>query len=99
MSCALQKDLKSKFSVNSIPIKRDDEVKIMRGSFKGREGKVLSVYRRRWCIYIDKIVKDKVNGQQVQIPIDPSNCVITKIKMDKDRKELLERKKLVKKDL
>lgn len=32
-------------------------------------------------------------GSQIQIPIHPSNCVITTLKLDKDRKALLERKK------
>ena len=37
-------------------------------------------------------------GSQVQIPIHPSNCVITSLKLDKDRKALLERKKRTVKD-
>lgn len=32
-------------------------------------------------------------GQTVNVGIDPSKCVITKLKIDKDRKALLERKK------
>jgi large subunit ribosomal protein L26e len=31
-------------------------------------------------------------GTPVPVGISPSNCVITKIKMDKDRKSLLDRK-------
>jgi len=34
-------------------------------------------------------------GQQAQIPIHPSNCVITQLKLDKDRKAILEKKKRV----
>ncbi|KAJ3008760.1 60S ribosomal protein L26, partial [Thoreauomyces humboldtii] len=76
----------------SIPIRQDDEVRIVRGTYAGREGKVVTVYRKKWCIYIEKVTRDKVNGQSVQIPIHPSKVVITSIKMDKDRKNLLERK-------
>ena len=32
-------------------------------------------------------------GQTVNVGIDPSKCQITKLKIDKDRKALLERKK------
>jgi large subunit ribosomal protein L26e len=64
----------------------------MLGGHKGQEGKVQTVYRRRRCIYIEKVVKEKVNGQQAQIPIHPSNCRITALKLDKDRKAILERK-------
>lgn len=93
MSAHLSKDLKDKYSVRAMPIRKGDQVKIMRGTQKGREGKVQTVYRRRRCIYIEKIVKEKTNGQQAQIPIHPSNCSITSLKLDKDRKSILEKKK------
>jgi hypothetical protein len=38
-----------------------------------------------------------VIGSQVQIPLHPSNVVVTMLKLDKDRKTLLERKKRVSK--
>mmetsp|Transcript_55964 Transcript_55964/g.77141 ORF Transcript_55964/g.77141 Transcript_55964/m.77141 type:complete len:137 (-) Transcript_55964:175-585(-) len=93
MSCHLSADLNKKYNTNAIPVRKGDQVKIMRGTYKGREGKVQTVYRRRWCIHIEKIVREKGNGQQHQIPIHPSNCMITTLKLDKDRKALLERKK------
>ena len=93
LSSHLSQDLKKKYEVRAIPVRKGDTVKIVRGTFKGREGKVQNVYRRRWCLYIEKIVKEKTNGQQAQIPIHPSNCLVTALKLDKDRKGLLERKK------
>ena len=57
----------------------------------------MHVYRKRWCLHIEKITKDKANGTQVQIPIHPSKCQIVNLKLDKDRKKLLERKKVVEK--
>jgi large subunit ribosomal protein L26e len=72
--------------------RKDDEVRITRGKFKGREGKVTACYRRRWAIHVDKIVCDKANAQSVPIPLDPSNVVIVKLQLDKDRKALMARK-------
>ncbi|EGF80196.1 hypothetical protein BATDEDRAFT_7066, partial [Batrachochytrium dendrobatidis JAM81] len=92
MSSGLSKELRTKHNVRSIPIRREDEVQIVRGTHKGREGKVTTVYRRKYVIYIEKVTRDKANGNTIPIPIHPSNVVITKIKMDKDRKALLERK-------
>ena len=92
MSSHLSKDLKAKWNVRSIPVRKGDTVKIMRGTYKGRTGKVQSVYRRRWCIYIEKLVKEKVNGQQANLPIHPSNVEITALRIDRDRKTLLARK-------
>lgn len=52
--------------VRSLPIRRDDEVQIMRGKYaKEPVAKVTSVYRRRYCIYVDRIIKEKTNGAQV----------------------------------
>eukprot|EP00747_Dinoflagellata_sp_TGD_P211277 gnl/TRDRNA2_/TRDRNA2_84506_c0_seq2.p2 gnl/TRDRNA2_/TRDRNA2_84506_c0~~gnl/TRDRNA2_/TRDRNA2_84506_c0_seq2.p2 ORF type:complete len:136 (+),score=31.71 gnl/TRDRNA2_/TRDRNA2_84506_c0_seq2:103-510(+) len=92
MSAPLSKDLRTKYSVRSLPIRRDDEVMVVRGHFHDREGKVTQVYRKKWCIHIERISRDKANGQTVPIGIHPSKVMITKIKLDKDRKALLERK-------
>merc|ERR1712216_785848 len=86
------KDLRTKHNVRAVPIRREDEVLIVRGSFKDREGKVIQCHRRKYVIHIERVTRDKANGQPVPIPIHPSNVVITKLHMDKDRKNLLERK-------
>ncbi|KAJ3173917.1 60S ribosomal protein L26A [Irineochytrium annulatum] len=92
MSASLSKELREKYHVRSLPVRKDDEVTIMRGTQKNRTGKVVQVYRRKWVIHIEKIVKDKVNGASVPLGIDPSKVQITSLKMDKDRLALLERK-------
>jgi large subunit ribosomal protein L26e len=76
----------------SLPIRKDDTVTIVRGTYKGREGKVTQVYRKRFLIYIERVHREKGNGATVPVGIHPSNVVINVIKMDKDRKALLERK-------
>jgi len=63
----------------------------VRGSNKGREGKVTSVYRLKYLIHIERVSREKSNGQSVPIGIDPSKVVITKLKVDKDREKILER--------
>ena len=92
MSAHLSVDLRDKHGVRAVPIRKSDEVQVMRGEFKGQSGKVLTVYRKKWCIHIEKMTKEKINGQVVPAPIHPSNCMIVKLKIDKDRKSLLERK-------
>nr|CAD1839355.1 unnamed protein product [Ananas comosus var. bracteatus] len=62
------------------------------GTFKGREGKVVQVYRRKWIIHVERITREKVNGSTVNVGVAPSKVVITKLKLDKDRKALLDRK-------
>ena len=85
MSSSLSKDLRKKYGIRSIPVRKDDEVSVVRGSNKGTRGKVIQVARRRFAIHIDKLTKSKANGAPYQVPIHPSNVVITKLKEHKDR--------------
>ena len=92
MSCHLAKSLREEHKLRALPIKRGDEVKILKGKFKGKSGKVVQVYRRRNVIYVDKIQREKQNGQTVFCPIRPSYCVIEKLLLNKDRKKTIERR-------
>ena len=96
MSATLSKELRTKYNCRSLPVRKGDTVHIRVGSVengvKGKSGKVLTVYRRRWCLHVEKVVITKKNGSQVQVPINPSNCEITQLKLDKSRKALLARK-------
>jgi len=93
MSSPLSKDLRTKHNCRSIPIRKDDEVMVVRGHHKGPQvGKVVQVYRKKFVIHIERIQREKVNGATVHVGIHPSKVVIVKLKMDKDRKSILERK-------
>merc|ERR1711937_453416 len=92
MSCRLSKELQTKYGIRSMPVRKDDEVTIVRGKSKTHSGKVSQVYRLRWCLYIEGLTKQKPNGQPIRVPIDASNCVLTKLKLSKDRENLIKRK-------
>jgi len=93
MAAPLSKELRDKFNVRSLPIRKDDEVTVVRGSHKGREGKVSAVYRLKYVIHVERLSREKVNGQSVPVGLQPSKVIITKLKEDKDRTNLLERVK------
>ena len=92
MSANLSKELQARHNVRSMALRVDDEVLITRGMYKTREGKVTACFRKKMVIHVERITRDKPTGQQVQVGIDASNVVITKLKMDKDRKAKLEAK-------
>ena len=92
MSSNLSKELQARHGVRSMPIRKDDEVLITRGMYKTREGKVTAVYRKKWVVHVERITREKVNGATVPVGIPASSLVITKLKMDKDRKAKLEAK-------
>lgn len=93
MSAPLSKELRQKYSVRAIPIRKDDEVQVVRGHYKGQQvGKVVSCYRKKFVVHIERIQREKANGASVNVGIHPSKVVIVKLKMDKGRKKILERK-------
>ena len=85
LSAPLSPELRNKYNVRTMPVRKEDEVQVVRGFFKNREGKVLTVYRRKFCIHVERVTRDKANGGTVNVGIHPSNVVITKLKLDKDR--------------
>merc|ERR1712119_20018 len=93
MAAPLSKDLRSKYGVKNIPIRKDDEVQVVRGHYKGQQvGKVVQWYRKKFCVYIERIQREKANGASVYVGIHPSKVCIVKLKMDKDRKKILDRR-------
>merc|ERR1712141_865444 len=93
MSAPLSKELRQKYSCRSMPIRKDDEVQVVRGHFKGQQvGKVVQVYRKKFVVHIERIQREKANGASVHVGIHPSKVVVVKLKMDKDRKRILERR-------
>lgn len=92
MSANLSKELRARHGVRSMPIRKDDEVMVTRGMYKQREGKVVTVFRKKFVVHIERLTRDKANGAQVPVGVPASNLVITKLKLDKDRKAKLEAK-------
>ena len=75
-----------------MPVFKGDKVKILRGNYKGKEGKVTEVYRKKWVIHVEGINRDKVNGSSAKVGIDASKVEIIELKLSKDRKAILDRK-------
>ena len=55
MSANLAKDLREKYGIRSLPVRKDDEVLIVRGAHADVRGKIVSVYRKKSCLYIEKV--------------------------------------------
>uniref|UniRef100_A0A0D9S1X3 KOW domain-containing protein n=1 Tax=Chlorocebus sabaeus TaxID=60711 RepID=A0A0D9S1X3_CHLSB len=73
--------------------KYDDEVQVVRGHYKGQQlGKAVQVYRKKYVIYTEQVQWEKANGTTVHVGIHASKVVITRLKLDKDCKKILEKK-------
>jgi len=89
----LSRELRKKYNRRSLPVRKGDTVKIMRGEFKGVSGEVTRVSLKSYKIYVDGVTIKKADGTDVEKALDPSNVMITDLFMeDKERREVLERK-------
>lgn len=93
MHAHLSAALMEKYHKRSFGVKKDDTVKIVRGKFSGKEGKVERVNLEKRRIYVEGIQKAKADGTFAKIGCHPSNVIILEFDMkDKLRKEKLEGK-------
>merc|ERR1719187_943816 len=93
MSSPLSKELRLKYNVRTMPIHKGDEVQVVRGEKKeSTAAKVIRVFRKKFVIHIERLQRTSNRGQFVPIGVHPSNVVIHKLKLKRERKELLERK-------
>jgi large subunit ribosomal protein L24 len=85
LSVNLSKPLRKKVNKRNIVVRKGDIVKIMRGKFKGKSGKVEKVLIKYEKVYIEKISVKKSDGSQSNVPLKPSNLQIIELKEDKKR--------------
>ena len=83
--------LRKETGKRSLPVRKNDTVKITRGSFKGKTGKITKVNRIGMKVFIEKVIRKKSDGTEYNVPIDPSN--ITIIEIDRSDRKRLKNKK------
>lgn len=94
LSARLSPDLSTAFERRSLPVRKGDEIEVMRGGFRKRRGVVDRIGLQTGKIYVDGMTVKKVDGSEVLRPIDPSNVRIIRLKTeDKTRDAVLKRKK------
>ena len=90
----LSKDLRQKYGKRSIRVTVGDTVRVLRGEYKGVDGKVKDVSPLRNAIAIEGIKKEKLKGGHVDVYIRTSNLLVTELNTnDKWRIQKLEAKK------
>ncbi len=82
MSAHLSMDLRLKYNRRSFPIRSGDVVQVVRGDYKGMEGKVVKVNHKDYRITVEGITRERADGRTVFIPIHPSNVIIKKLNLD-----------------
>ena len=93
MAAHLNAELKKQYNTRSVPVRKGDEVIVMRGKFKKRSGKIARLDTKKYRVFIEGIMVKRTDGTERQAPIHSSNLKITKLNLqDKRRIKALKRK-------
>jgi len=79
MHSRLAKDLQTKYKTRSLRVRKGDTVKIMRGDFKKKSGKIERLNVKREKVYITGIEVMKKDGSKALRPIKPSHLLIQEL--------------------
>lgn len=94
LTAPLSHELREKYGIRRLPVRKGDVVRIMRGDWKGHEGKVVRVDLKKVRIYVEGVQRKKADQTPVYYPIHPSKVMIIKLDLsDKWRRKIIERKK------
>lgn len=93
LNSQLSKELKKKYGMNSLPLRKGDEVLVMRGAFKKKKAKVASVNVKRSRVSLEGIQRAKKDGAKVNVYFSPSKIQIISLDLS-DKKRISEKKDL-----
>ena len=82
MGSALSKDLQKKYGKKSARVVEGDSVTILRGEFKGVDGKISKISTQKSSVAIDGVKKEKTKGDKFDVYIHTSNLVINSLNSD-----------------
>jgi len=91
MGINLSKDLRKTHEKRTITVRKGDTVKIMKGKYKGKKGKIMSVSIKYSKVTVEGIQIKKLDGSKVEVKLQPSNLQIIELNLD-DRKRKIKAK-------
>ena len=92
MSAHLSKELRAKYKRRSFPLKKGDTVKVTKGEFRGKTGKINIADLKKLRVAVEGLQKQKKDGTKVNVYFRPSNLIMTELNLeDKERDKALKR--------
>jgi large subunit ribosomal protein L24 len=89
VSVNLSPVLRKSYNRRSMQVRKGDEIKVTRGSLKSKTGVVERVDLSKSKIYVDDIKVKKSDGSEVLRAMQPSNLMITKLKLDDKKRQAI----------
>ena len=87
ISANLSDSLSKDYGRKSVRVIKGDSVKILRGEYKGVEGKVEKLNTVKSRLSIEGVQREKIKGGQVKVQIHSSNVQVTSLHLDDDKRK------------
>ena len=78
----LSEDLRKKYAKKSVRVIKGDSIKIVRGEFKGVDGKISKVLTEKNSVAVEGVKKEKTKGEKFDVYIHTSNLLVTDLNTD-----------------
>ncbi len=81
MSVPLSKDLRARFHRRALPLRKGDTVRILEGSYEGREERVAKVDRRALAVTLDNVTSKTGESKQTPLPVRTGSLVLVHLNL------------------
>ena len=86
LSTHLSKELRKKYGKRNLPLRKGDEVLVMRGAFKKKKAKVASVDHGRARAILEGLQRTKKDGTKISVSFNPRALQIVSLNLNDQRR-------------
>ncbi|HTT34600.1 MAG TPA: 50S ribosomal protein L24 [Thermoplasmata archaeon] len=81
MAVLLSRELRQRYGRRSLPVRKGDTVRILSGSYAGREERVAKVDRRGYAVTLDNVTGKAADAKLKPLPIRLSHLVLIRLNL------------------
>jgi large subunit ribosomal protein L24 len=81
MTVLLSRELRTRFHRRSVPVRKGDTVRVLAGSFSGREERVAKIDRRAYSVTLDNVTLKTADEKLKPLGLRPGRLVITRLNL------------------
>jgi len=81
MTVPLSRELRSRFHRRALPIRKGDTVRVLAGSYEGREERVAKVDRRGYTVTLDNVTLKTADEKMKPLSLGVGHLVITRLNL------------------
>ena len=81
MAVPLSRELRTRYGRRQIAVRKGDTVRILSGSYRGREERVARVDLRAYSVTLDNVTGKTADAKLKPLPIRPSHLLLTRLNL------------------